>query len=257
MNSSPLHIGVLLVDIVQLLDLAAIDLLFMTCPEYLAELGVPKPLVELGRPCKVSYIALGGPTTNRDLTSQTSIPITNSLTDMEVAPGKLDLIYLPGPPPKHMPPPVEYLDFLRQHDAVQTTILCICTGALVVAHAGLTKNRLSTAPRFLIPQLREAFPEAKAWDDTVRITRDGNLWMCGGITNGHDLVIEYLREKYPAPLVNTILAAAEISPRPLKYTNGPTRDFLWMFWQVLWAFLYSACSSICPSNLKAYMKISR
>ncbi|KAJ5772621.1 hypothetical protein N7520_003150 [Penicillium odoratum] len=240
MTSQTIHVGILLVDIVQLLDLAAIDLLFMTCPEYLTELGVPKPIIDLGRPCKISYIALDGPTGSRDLTSQTSIPITHSLDDAEVAPGKLDLIYLPGPPPKRMPPAKEYLEFLQKHDAANVTILSICTGALVVAHAGLTKGRVVTAPRFLIPELRKNFPDVTIWDDTVRVTKDGNLWMCGGITNGHDLMIEYLRQNYPAPLVNTVLTAAEIVPRELEYTNGPMVDFLWMFWQVVCALPYSA-----------------
>ena len=183
MSPSSIHVGVLLVDVVQLLDLAAIDLLFMTCPEYLEELGVPKPIVDLGRPCKISYISLDGPAARRDVTSQTSIPITHHLTDEEVAPGNLDMIYLPGPPPKHMPPPREYLDFLRQHNAANTLILSICTGALVVAHAGLTNDKVATAPRFLIPQMRKSFPDAKVWDDMVRITRDGNLWMCGTISS--------------------------------------------------------------------------
>ncbi|KAJ6003400.1 hypothetical protein N7451_005947 [Penicillium sp. IBT 35674x] len=240
MASKPLHIGVLLVDVVQLLDLAAVDLLFMTCPEYLKELGVPKPIVDLGRPCKISYIGLDGPTSYRDLTSHTSIPITHALTDPEVAPGKLDLIYLPGPPPKRMPPAKEYLDFLQKHNAANATILSICTGALVVAHAGIAKGKVVTAPRFLISDLRKSFPDVKIWDDAVRVTKDGNLWMCGGITNGHDLMVEYLRENYPAPLVNTILTAAEISPRNLQYPNGPMGDFLWMFWQVVCALPYSA-----------------
>ncbi|KAJ5953616.1 hypothetical protein N7454_000512 [Penicillium verhagenii] len=240
MVSEPLHVGVLLVDIVQLLDLAAVDLLFMTSPEYLTELGVPKPIIDLGRPCKISYISLNGPAKRNDLTSHTSIPITHSLNDAEVAPGKLDLIYLPGPPPKRMPPAKEYTDFLQKHNAANVTILSICTGALVIAHAGLAKNKIATAPRFLIPELRKNFPDAKIWDDTVRVTKDGNLWMCGGITNGHDLMIDYLRQNYPAPVVNVVLTAAEISPRDMAYPNGPMADFLYMFFQVVRALPYSA-----------------
>lgn len=53
-------------------------------------------------------------------------------------------------------------------------------------------------------------------------------------------MVEYLRENYSAPLVNTILTAAEISPRELQYPNGPMADFLWMFWQVVCAIPYSA-----------------
>jgi transcriptional regulator GlxA family with amidase domain len=78
-----------------------------------------------------------------------------------------------------MPPAKEYLDFLQKHNAANVIILSICTGALVVAHAGITKGKVVTAPRFLIPDLRKNFPDVKIWDDTVRVTKDGNLWMCG------------------------------------------------------------------------------
>ncbi|KAJ5119902.1 hypothetical protein N7448_010571 [Penicillium atrosanguineum] len=101
----PLRIGVLLVDSVQLLDLAAVDLIFMATPEYIEEIGMPKPLQELGRPCEIHYIGRDGPNAHSSVTSQMSLRLTDSLTDAAVAPGNLDLLYIPGPPPKSMPPP--------------------------------------------------------------------------------------------------------------------------------------------------------
>ena len=179
MPSNPLRIGVLLVQSIQLLDLAPLDLLFMSCPWYLNELGLPKPLVDLGRPCEIYYIGIDGVNAQCKITSQTSVPITNSFNDTAVAPGNLDILYLPGPPPKSMPPAEEYLNFLREHNAVGTQIITICTAALIVAYAGIAKGKTATAPRFLIPQLRKQFPDVKHWDDSVRYTRDGNLWMSG------------------------------------------------------------------------------
>lgn len=151
------------------------------------------------------------------------------------------------------------MDFLRKHDAANATILSICTGTLVVAYAGLVQGKKVTAPRFLIPGLRKQFPGAALWDDSVRVVRDGNLWTSGGyrffpcflpsycgdllfigpdlmdtggITNGHDLVAEYLRENYPAPLVNSVLAIADGPQRPLQYESSPTHDnVLFSSWQ--------------------------
>ncbi|KAJ5885156.1 hypothetical protein N7495_009666 [Penicillium taxi] len=239
--SKPLRVGILLADIVQLLDLAAVDLLYMTSPEYLVDLGLPTPLIDLGRPCQIHYI--GQKQINAPLTSQTTIPLTNTLTDEEVAPGNLDILYLPGSPPKNMPPPEAYLDFLRRHSDAGVTILSICTAALIVAHAGLAAGRTVTAPRFLIPQLRKQFPDA-VWDDSVRFTRHGNLWMSGGITNGHDLIAEYLRVNYPAPLVNTILAAADVPLRPAEYETKATTDTLYMVWQVMRALPYTVVNMV-------------
>lgn len=179
MSLKPLRIGVLLVDAVQLLDLAAVDLLFMTSPEYIAEIGMPKPLQDLGRPCEIHYIGLDGANRQAPVTSQMSIQLTHSLVDPAVAPGNLDILYLPGPPPSNMPPVQAYLDFVRKHNAAGTTIMTVCTGILVAAYAGITTGRTATAPRFLIPLLRKQFPKTKLWDDSVRVVRDGNLWTSG------------------------------------------------------------------------------
>ncbi|KAJ5472980.1 hypothetical protein N7530_006981 [Penicillium desertorum] len=230
--SSPLRIGVLLVGTVQLLDLSAVDLLYMTTPEYLQECSLPQPLVDLGRPCEIHYIAHNGNATAKT-TAQMSLQLTDSLTDSAVSPGKLDIVLIPGPPPKAMPPPEEYLDFVRAHFAAGAPILSICTGAYVIGHAGITKGREVTAPRLLIPEMRRKFPEAKLWDDSVRVARDGNLWTSGGITNGHDLVAAYLREHYPAALVNTILVAADIPSRPAAYATPAMSDTLYILWQVI------------------------
>ncbi|KAJ5372617.1 DJ-1 domain InhA-type [Penicillium concentricum] len=231
--SLPLRIGVLLVGTVQLLDLAAIDLLYMTTPEYLQECSLPQPLVDMGRPCEIHYIAHDGPNTTVNTTSQMTIQLTNSLTDSAVSQGKLDILVIPGPPPKAMPPAEEYLDFVRAHFAAGTPILSICTGAFVIGYSGIAKGREVTAPRLLISEMKKRFPEAKLWDDSVRVARDGNLWTSGGITNGHDLVIAYLREHYPAALVNTILVAADIPSRPAAYASSATGDTAYVLWQVI------------------------
>lgn len=175
----PLRIGILLVDSVQLLDLAAVDLLWMATPEYIKDIGMPKPLEDLGRPCKIHYIGQDGANNHSPVTSQMSIQPTDSLTDEAVAPGNLDILYLPGPSPNKMPPAQAYLEFVRKHDAAGATVMTICTGILIAAYAGITKGKRATAPRFLIPQLKKQFPETALWDDSVRIAWDGNLWTSG------------------------------------------------------------------------------
>ncbi|KAJ5864691.1 uncharacterized protein N7529_006607 [Penicillium soppii] len=228
----PLRVGVLLVGTAQLLDLAAVDLLYMTTPEYLNECSLPKPLLDMGRPCEIHYIGHGGADTLVETTARMSIRLTDSLVDSAVAPGKLDVVVIPGPSPKAGPPEDAYLDFVRSHNAAGTTILSICTGAFVIGYAGIGKGRRVTAPRLLVPEMKRLFPEAE-WDDSVRVARDGNLWTSGGITNGHDLVAGYLRENYPAALVNTILATADIPPRPAAYGSTTTSDFAYVLWQVV------------------------
>jgi transcriptional regulator GlxA family with amidase domain len=177
MPTLPLRIGVLLAGAVQLLDLASIDLLYMTTPSYLTSCSLPQPLISMGRPCEIHYIATA-PSNKTTTTSQLSISLTDSPTDSAVSPGNLDLVVVPGPPPTSPPPAEEYLDFVRRHDAANTSILSICTGAYVIGYAGIANGRRVTGPRLLVPELRGKFPGAR-WDDTVRVVRDGNLWSSG------------------------------------------------------------------------------
>lgn len=175
----PLRVGVLLVDSVQLLDIAAVDLLYMTDPEYIEAIGMPKPIQDLGRPCQVHYIGRGGPKEHSPVTAHLNVSLTDSLESPAVAPGKLDVLFIPGPPPSNMPCGNDYLEFICQHYAAGAEVMSVCTAALVIAYSGITKGMTATAPRFLIPRLQKEFPDTKLWDDSMRVVRDGNLWSCG------------------------------------------------------------------------------
>ncbi|EAW09266.1 DJ-1/PfpI family protein [Aspergillus clavatus NRRL 1] len=230
--SPPLRIGVLLVNTVQLLDLAAVDLFYMIDPSYLSACSLPKPLIDLGRPVQIHYIGKSGPNTHQDTTSNLSLQLTASLTDKAVQPHALDILLIPGPEPSTVPDDA-YLDFVRAHHDAGTHVLSICTGILVVAHAGIANGKRATGPRMLVPMLRENFPDVAVWDASRRVVRDGNLWCSGGITNGHDLVAQYLRTIVAEPLVKTILAMADVPERSLSYESAVTTDNFFFLWQVL------------------------
>ncbi|CAG8292309.1 unnamed protein product [Penicillium olsonii] len=168
-----LHIGVLLLNTPQLLDLAAIDLFYMTTPTYLTACSLPTPLLSLARPLTIHYIA---PQTPVSTTSNLTILPTHTLSSPDIAPHTLDILLIPGPSPQaHIPEDI--LDFVAAHHAAGTDILSICTAALVIASAGVSAGRRVTGPRLMIPELRARFPESN-WVDG-RVVRDRNLWSCG------------------------------------------------------------------------------
>lgn len=176
--TDPLKVGVLLPGVVQLLDLSAIDLIYMTTPEYLSACGLPTPIVNLGRPCEIHYIGKEGAGALKGCTASISLRLTNSLDDKPVAPGNLDVVMIPGPEPSLVPEP-EYLEYVQRHHEAGTTILSICTGTFVCGHSGIVKKKRVTGPRGLIPTLKARFPEAGLWDSEMRVVRDGNLWTSG------------------------------------------------------------------------------
>ncbi|KAJ5334864.1 hypothetical protein N7452_007267 [Penicillium brevicompactum] len=227
---SDLRIGVLLIGTPQLLDLSPIDLFWMTTPSYLTECSAPAPLQAQSRPCEIHYI--GATLAPAPVTANMTILPTNAISDSAVAPGKLDVLMIPGRAPGAGSPDDEYLDFVRAHNAAGTSILSICTGAYAIGYSGIADGRTVTGPRLLVPELKDKFPDAN-WLGELRVIRDENLWSCGGITNGHDLVAAYLRENYPAPLVNFVLALADVTERPKAYADAMAVDFGFMLWQVI------------------------
>jgi putative intracellular protease/amidase len=180
-TTTPLKIGLLLPSPtpIQLLDLSAIDLLYMTTATYLSSCPMlPKPLLSQSRPCTIDYISASPPGSLHACTSNLSVRTTASLSDPAVAPGQLDLLLVPGPAPGIVPGE-EVLAFLRAHFEAGAHVLGICTGVFVCGYAGILEGKWVTGPRALIPMLREKFPGAEKWDESRRVVKDGRVWTCG------------------------------------------------------------------------------
>ncbi|KUL85316.1 hypothetical protein ZTR_07960 [Talaromyces verruculosus] len=221
--SKELRVGILFTGIVQLLDLAAVDLFGMTTPEYLAICGLPQEIIDLARPLKLYYIgcpsATALTTSNASnavqVTSTAGVCLTHTIDDGDVSPGNLDILVIPGPEPTTIPDEKTQA-FVRAHHENKTTFLVICSGAFVTARSGIYEGRHVTGPRAFLPVLKEEFPNA-TWDDSVRVVQDGHIWTGGGITNGIDLVAAYLKATFPTPVAEIVCSMAEVGDRPLKY----------------------------------------
>jgi transcriptional regulator GlxA family with amidase domain len=188
-----LHIGVLIPEEVQLLDLAAVDLFSMLSSDYLKRCHLPEAIYQMGIPeVKIFYIAEMTAGAQQDTTAGAKIRITHSLDDEDVQPGKLDIILIPGP----FPPPTtteKFKHFVQAHfehgnqssstvttgnAPKKTEFLVVCTGSFVAGNCGILDGKNATGPRFALEDLNSLFPKAK-WDGSRRWVRDGNVWTCG------------------------------------------------------------------------------
>lgn len=280
-KASTLTVGVLLFDDVQLLDLATIDLLAMCSKAYLRACDLPAPLIARGiDQLNVYYIgengpltpqaspwqqartqnAIGGsfsaPTDTKLLPTTPSlnlnIALTHNLVSPEVAPGNLDILFIPGPEPATVPSEAQKT-FMQSHATQKNTdILVVCTGIFPVGRAGLLDGRECTGPRALIDmQLRKMVPLAK-WRDDRRWVIDRNttapdgkpraeLWTTGGITNGCEMFAAYLREKMSPELAGFVCDMAEVGDRGMEYGQGKVAMGVGFGWVVLrswWAGLW-------------------
>ncbi|CAF9942766.1 MAG: hypothetical protein ALECFALPRED_010009 [Alectoria fallacina] len=238
------RIGVLLIDHVQLLDMSSIDLFGMLSPSYLSPLFLPSPLKAGAVPMEILYIDQAGPNTLHECTAKAGLRIDASISDNICSPPKkgeektLDVLLIPGPDPWAYKPTDALNGFIKGHFDSGTDVLTVCTGVIPAGYAGILKGKRVTGPRALLPDLKKRLPEA-VWEDK-RWVSDGNLWNSAGVTTGQDMVAAYIREKWPGPTAEAILAMAEVGERPQEYGSSKMSDNAWWLWTVVraWAFPY-------------------
>lgn len=72
-------------------------------------------------------------------------------------------------------------------------VASVCTGALVLAAAGLLDGRRATTHWASCDQLAREHPEVKLEPDAIFV-RDGELWTSAGVTTGMDLALAMVEE---------------------------------------------------------------
>jgi len=58
-----------------------------------------------------------------------------------------------------------------------------------------------------------------------------------GITNGLDMAAAYIRDTWPGPAANAVLAMADVGGRNVEYDYSRAVDGVWFGWQVLKALV--------------------
>lgn len=85
--------------------------------------------------------------------------------------------------------------------AIRTTapkarrVASVCSGAFLLAIAGLLKNKRATTHWNVAHLLARNFPDTKVDPDAIFI-RDGKIWTSAGITAGMDLALALVREDF-------------------------------------------------------------
>lgn len=80
-------------------------------------------------------------------------------------------------------------DWLRGRAGGVERVGSICSGAFVLAAAGLLDGRRATTHWELIPELRDRFPGVEVLDD-VLFAESGGVWTSAGVTAGIDMSLE-------------------------------------------------------------------
>jgi len=89
----------------------------------------------------------------------------------------------------------QLVPWLRRHRHRIKTVVSICTGAFVLAKAGILDGRRATTHWLYLEDLRARFPAAHVVDEGIFV-KDGNVWTSAGATAGIDLTLAMVAEHH-------------------------------------------------------------
>jgi transcriptional regulator GlxA family with amidase domain len=95
------------------------------------------------------------------------------------------------------------LDFLRAALSVTRRVAAICTGAFILAEAGLLDGRRVTTHWAFARQLQNQFPTVRMEQDSIFIA-DGPIWTSAGMSAGIDLALGLIEQDFGSALARSV-----------------------------------------------------
>jgi putative intracellular protease/amidase len=110
------------------------------------------------------------------------------------------------------------VDWMRRIDRTTLYTVSVCTGSLLLAHAGLLKGRRATT-YWAFPQVLET---SGATFVPERWVRDGKYWTSAGVSAGLDMTLALIADLYGPKRAMMAQLAIEYDPHP-PFNAGSTR----------------------------------
>jgi AraC family transcriptional activator FtrA len=142
---------------------------------------------------------------------------TNGLERLQAA----GTIVIPGWEGIDIPVPRAILDALRAAHARGARLLSICSGAFVLAAAGLLDGRRATTHWRYAAALQRAYPRIYV-DANVLYVDEGNILTSAGSAAGLDLCLHVVRRDYGSAIANQVARRLVIPP----HRDGGQAQFL-------------------------------
>jgi transcriptional regulator GlxA family with amidase domain len=122
-----------------------------------------------------------------------------------------DTVIVPGLRPASWPPSAAVLDALRAAHARGARVASICTGAFVLAEAGLLDGRRATTHWAYADRLARRYP-AVTVDPEVLWVDEGDVLTSAGVAAGIDLCLHLVRRDHGAEVANTTARRIVVAP---------------------------------------------
>lgn len=99
--------------------------------------------------------------------------------------------------------PQPVIEYVRASTRTARRTASICSGAFVLAQAGLLDGRRATTHWAYARQLQERFPSIKVEADRIYVV-DGSIWTSAGMTAGIDLALAMVEKDHGAALARAV-----------------------------------------------------
>ena len=172
----PISLGILLFDEVEVLDFAGPFEVFTKAGMNLN----PKPFDVFTLAAKLPVKCRDGLSVNPDFL-------------LEQAPSSPILLVPGGPGARRELAKEDFLQWLRKRAAQTELLLSVCTGALILAKAGLVEGLELTTRQTAVEELRALAPNAKIRTDQ-RYVDHGRVMLSAGVAAGIDLSLHVVRK---------------------------------------------------------------
>ncbi|KAL4918405.1 hypothetical protein BDW62DRAFT_200785 [Aspergillus aurantiobrunneus] len=183
----PIHVGVVLLNsVTEHLDIAPVGYFSTISRDFLSDFppAFCPDEVKARAPDFVFHWVTETGETPAHLTGNLNVIPTDSFATCP----QLDIVILGAPKFTYRASDVEKAFLRKIHDSC-TAFLCVCGGLDPALSAGLLEGKTATAPRFLLPYLRETVPTTN-WVEK-RYFSDGKIWTTGILLNGLDMVASF------------------------------------------------------------------
>jgi transcriptional regulator GlxA family with amidase domain len=116
--------------------------------------------------------------------------------------GEYDTLLVTGPI-KVAPTSPRVLAYLRREAAKSRRVASICTGAFVLAEAGLLDGRRATTHWLFTRELQDRYPKVRVEEDRI-FTHDGRVWTSAGMTAGIDMALALVEADLGADIARQV-----------------------------------------------------
>ncbi|MDE1996022.1 MAG: GlxA family transcriptional regulator [Rhizobiaceae bacterium] len=95
------------------------------------------------------------------------------------------------------------VDYLRRATTATQRIGAICTGAFILAQAGLLANRRATTHWMVAANLAQSYPDVRVEADRIFV-QDGQIWTSAGMSAGVDLALAMVENDHGKDVARSV-----------------------------------------------------